>query len=212
MDKSRILILSPHADDAELGGGGSIVKFIEESAEILWVVFSTAGESLPGGMPKDTLKKEFLDVISDLGLDENCFRIHDFRVRRLHEKRQEILEELVRIRRFFHPDLVLIPSLNDYHQDHIVVSNEAVRAFKTTASIIGYELPWNHITFDTNLFIKLEKKHIEKKFEMLQNYNSQIEKGRNYFSKEYIFGLSKVRGIQCNAEYAESFEVIRWMI
>ena len=163
-------------------------------------------------MPKDTLKKEFLDVISDLGLDENCFRIHDFRVRRLHEKRQEILEELVRIRRFFHPDLVLIPSLNDYHQDHIVVSNEAVRAFKTTASIIGYELPWNHITFDTNLFIKLEKKHIEKKFEMLQNYNSQIEKGRNYFSKEYIFGLSKVRGIQCNAEYAESFEVIRWMI
>ena len=209
---TKILVLSPHADDAELGCGGSIVKFIEEDAEILWVVFSTAEESLPEDMPKDTLRKEFLGVISDLGLDESCYRIHGFRVRRLHEKRQEILEELVRIRKSFHPDLVLIPSLNDYHQDHTVVSNEAVRAFKTTASIIGYELPWNHITFDTNLFIKLEKKHIEKKFEMLQNYKSQIKKGRSYFSKEYVFGLSKVRGIQCNAEYAEAFEVIRWMI
>ena len=57
MDKSRILILSPHADDAELGGGGSIVKFIEESAEILWVVFSTAGESLPGGYAKGYIEE-----------------------------------------------------------------------------------------------------------------------------------------------------------
>lgn len=212
MNAMRILILSPHADDAELGCGGSIVKFIEEGCTILWVVFSTAEESLPKDLPPDTLKKEFLGVIRDLGLKERDYKIYSFRVRHLHERRQEILEELIKMRNGFNPDLVIIPSLNDYHQDHQVVANEAVRAFKTNASIIGYELPWNHVTFDTNLFIKLNKHHIERKFKILQNYKSQFKKGRIYFSKEYILGLAKVRGTQCNAEYAEAFEVIRWIM
>lgn len=212
MTKERILVLSPHTDDAELGCGGSISKFVEEQHELLWIVFSTAEESLPIDMPKDTLKIEFEKVIENLGLKEENFKIFNFRVRHLHENRQDVLEELIKIRDNFQPNMVLIPSLTDYHQDHQVVANEAIRAFKTNASIIGYELPWNHVTFETNLFIKLDKRHIEKKYEILQNYRSQFKKDRNYFSQEYIFGLSKVRGTQCNADYAEAFEVIRWMI
>lgn len=53
----NILILSPHTDDAELGCGGSIIKFIEEGHNIYWVVFSTAEESLPLDLPRDILKK-----------------------------------------------------------------------------------------------------------------------------------------------------------
>jgi hypothetical protein len=102
--------------------------------------------------------------------------------------------------------------LNDFHQDHQIVANEMVRAFKTSASILSYELPWNHIGFDTQLFIKLTEKHIEEKYELLRNYKSQVLKNRPYFSKEFIFGLAKTRGVQCDSKYAEAFEVIRWML
>jgi LmbE family N-acetylglucosaminyl deacetylase len=212
MDAEKILILSPHTDDAELGCGGSITRFIEEKKEILWVVFSTAEESLPKNLEKDTLKKEFIQVTKSLNLKEKNYKIYNFKVRHLHEKRQDILEELIRIRRDFNPEIVLVPSLHDYHQDHQVVSIEAIRAFKTNSSIIGYELPWNHVTFDTTLFIKLDKHHIQKKFTLLQNYKSQFLNKKNYFTNEYIFGLAKVRGVQCNADYAEAFEAIRWII
>ena len=208
----KLLVLSPHTDDAELGCGGSITKFIEEKIEILWIVFSTAEDSLPKELPKDTLKKEFLNVVQDLELTEKNYKIFNFKVRRLHEERQTILEELNKIRSDFNPDLVIIPSINDYHQDHQVVANEAIRAFKTNASIIGYEMPWNHITFNTNLFVRLQKHHLEKKLNLLHNYQSQFMKRRDYFSKEYIFGLAKVRGTQCNSDYAEAFEVIRWIL
>lgn len=212
MNQKKILILSPHTDDAELGCGGAISKFIGEKKEVFWVVFSTCEETMPTNFTKDTLKKEFLKVIENLGLTKKSYKIFNFKVRHLHERRQDVLEELIKIRNSFKPDVVLIPSLNDYHQDHQVVSNEAIRAFKTNSSIIGYELPWNHVTFSTNLFVRLDKKHVEKKLELLQNYKSQFLKERKYFSKEYVFGLAKVRGIQCNADYAEAFEVIRWMI
>ena len=209
---NRVLVLSPHTDDAELGTGGTIIKFIDEKKEILWVVFSTAEESLPKEMEKDTLEKEFLSVTKKLDLREDQYIINHFQVRKLHEKRQEILELLVQIRNKFLPDLVIGPSLNDFHQDHIIVTTEMVRAFKGAASIISYELPWNHVTFNTQLFVKLDKKHIEDKIELLKLYNSQITKRRSYFSEEFILGFARTRGVQLNTEFAEAFEVIRWMI
>jgi len=208
----KVLVLSPHTDDAELGCGGSIVKLLEEGAELLWIVFSIAEDSVPESLPKDVLKMEFMSVAEYLGLDECSYRIHNIRVRRFPESRQDILQALVDTRREFAPHMVFTPSLNDFHQDHQVVANETVRAFKMHSSILGYELPWNNIASDANMFIRLNRSQIERKYSMLKLYRSQFEKQRNYFSEEFIFGLAKLRGIQCNSDYAESFEVIRWMM
>jgi LmbE family N-acetylglucosaminyl deacetylase len=208
----NILILSPHTDDAELGCGGSICKFLDNGNTIYWMVFSTAEESLPEYMPKDTLKNEFLNVTQHLGLCEEEVQVCNFKVRYLHEHRQKILDELINIRTKFKPDLVIGPSTNDYHQDHQIIANEMIRAFKSTASIISYELPWNHVTFNTQLFIKLKEEHMSKKCDLLKNYKSQYIKERLYFSDEFIFGLARSRGVQCNSQYAEAFEVIRWML
>lgn len=208
----RILLLSPHTDDVELGCGGGVTKFLAEGHDIFWVVFSTAEESLPPPLPKDSLLNEFMDVLASYQLENGQSRIFNYQVRNLDRHRQAILEELIHIKNQFRPDLVIGPSKNDYHQDHQVVAHEMIRAFKSAASIISYELPWNHVTFDTQLFIKLQRSHLVKKCEVLQHYKSQLMNERNYFSEEYIYGLAKTRGIQCNAEYAEAFEVIRWVL
>ncbi len=208
---NKVLIISPHTDDAELGAGGTIYKYLKQGRDIFWLVLSTAEESLPDNMPADTLEKEFLGVVKKLKLEKKQFLIKKFKVRNLHQKRQEILELLVKIRNEFRPDLVIGPSLNDIHQDHVITATEMVRAFKCHSSIISYELPWNHIVFRTQYFEKLTKEEITSKLNMLECYKSQIIKNRNYFNKEFIFGLAKTRGIQINSDYAESFELIRWI-
>lgn len=205
----RVLFLGPHTDDVERGSGGTLIRFLRQKYKITIAVFSTASDSLPKGWPKDTLKNEFLTIADALKVDKVVF---DFRVRYLNFCRQRILEELVKMNIEFRPNLVIGPSLNDYHQDHQTVATEMVRAFKRSASIICYELPWNHLTFSTQFFVKLSKKDIELKFKLLKNYRSQLILNKEYFSKEFVFGLAKTRGVQCDAEYAESFEVLRWMI
>jgi len=212
MHIKNVLILSPHTDDAELGCGGTIAKFIHEGKNIFWVAFSTAEESLPENLPKDTLKKEFIEVTKSLGLTADNYKIFDFKVRKLSDYRQEVLEELIKIRKIFKPDLVIGPSLNDFHQDHSVVTNEMIRAFKTRSSIICYELPWNHIEFKTQMFIKLSNDFIKTKINLMNFYKSQMEIKRNYFTKEFIQGLAHTRGAQIGSEFAEAFEVIRWIL
>lgn len=204
----KVLILAPHTDDAELGCGGAIAKFLENDTEVHVAAFSTARASLPPGSDPDLLRKEFTEAMKLLNVPEDNLYIYDYEVRKLNYHRQEVLEELVKLRRELDPDMVLLPSGSDLHQDHQVVHNEGLRAFKDI-TVWGYELPWNHITFPAQAFITLNQKHLDSKWTALQAYRSQLKKGRPYFKKDFIKGLASVRGVQVKADYAEAFEVIR---
>jgi LmbE family N-acetylglucosaminyl deacetylase len=205
----RVLVLAPHTDDGELGAGGTISKLIENNAEVFYVAFSTAEDSVPAHLPKDILKTEVKAATKALGIKPENLIIYDYKVRNLNYRRQDILENLITLRAQIKPDLVLMPSLHDIHQDHLTIAQEGLRAFKTT-TIMGYELIWNNLTFNTTSFVNLERRHIEKKSQALTMYDSQ--KGRDYISEDFIFALARTRGVQIGTEYAESFEVVRWIL
>jgi LmbE family N-acetylglucosaminyl deacetylase len=206
--KRRILVLAPHTDDGEFGCGGSISRYLAEGDEVFYVAFSAAEKSLPPECPSDTLRNEVKEATRVLGICECNLRILDYPVRDFPQYRQQILEDMLRIKSEIEPDLVLLPSLNDTHQDHQVVSQEGFRAFKTT-SMLGYELPWNNLSFQTNFFVCLETPHIEQKISALRCYRSQAN--RPYASAEFIRSLAITRGTQIGSTYAEVFESIRWV-
>jgi LmbE family N-acetylglucosaminyl deacetylase len=205
----NVFVLAPHTDDGELGAGGTIAKLIEHGANVYYFAFSTAEESVPEGHPKDILKTEVINATKRLGIKRENVIIYNYQVRKLNYARQDILEDLIQYKRKIVPDLVLMPSLHDIHQDHATIAQEGLRAFKN-CTILGYELIWNNLTFNTTSFIKLEKKHVKCKCHALQEYKSQ--EGRAYMSEDFIFSLAKTRGVQIGTEYAESFEVLRWII
>ncbi len=204
-----ILVLAPHTDDGEFGCGGSVSRFVKERKIIFYAAFSTAEESVPEPWPKDILKTEVKEATKRLGILPENTLIYNFKVRELSYRRQDILEEMVKLKKDICPELVFLPSPNDVHQDHATVSIEGVRAFKDT-SILGYEIPWNNIEFKTEAFVILSEEHINSKLYALDAYNSQ--KGRTYANEEFIRSLARTRGVQIGSRYAEAFEVIRWVM
>jgi len=140
----NVLVLAPHTDDGELGAGGTIDLLIKGGANVYYVAFSTAEESVPKHLPKDTLKTEVKNATLQLGIPASNLYILNYPVRKLNYNRQSILEDLIKIRAERPWSLILLPSLNDIHQDHTVIAQEGLRAFKNT-SILGYELLWKTI-------------------------------------------------------------------
>jgi LmbE family N-acetylglucosaminyl deacetylase len=205
-----VLILSPHTDDAELGCGGTISRLIEEGHSVWVAIFSTCDESLPPGFSPGTLKTESINSLVSLGLNKDQIIHYDYQVRVFNYSRQSILEDLVQLKKKMLPDLVFIPSLDDYHQDHKTVAEEGVRCFKNGCSILSYELIWNNTGFKNQLYYVLEERHIKNKIKALKNYETQ--QGRSYLSEEFIRSLAKVRGIQNGVDLAEAYEVIRYKI
>jgi len=102
----------------------------------------------------------------------------------------KVLEVLVVLKRRIEPDLVLLPSSSDIHQDHAVVAAEGIRAFKH-ATILGYELPMNTISFQHACFVRLEPRHLEIKVRHAAAYVSQQH--RPYMSAGFLAGLARVR-------------------
>jgi len=204
----RVLVLAPHTDDAELGCGGTIARLLREGADVCVAAFSTAEESLPPGAVPTRLRDEFLSAMQVLGIPPDKTFVFGYPVRRLSYFRQELLEELVKLRSQVNPNMVFLPSASDLHQDHQVLNAEGLRCFKDM-TVWGYELPWNNIRFPAQAFVTLEPCDLQTKWEALQAYKSQFELARPYFSWEFIEGLARVRGVQVKAPYAEAFEVMR---
>lgn len=212
MDANTVLVLAAHADDAEYGCGGTVARLIEEGKRIHYMVFSIAAKSLPEGYAPDTLRHEQGQALQALGFGPiglERLQIFDFEVRIFPTIRQEILELLIVARDTIKPDLVLMPSLNDIHQDHRIVAEEGIRAFKHT-TVLGYELPWNNLTFNSQAFVRLERNHIEAKVRAVNCYESQAH--RRTASWDGVWGWARTRGICADCAFAEAFEVYRWMI
>jgi len=205
----KAFVLAPHTDDGELGCGGTISKLIDSGVEVFYIAFSTAEESVPEGFPKNQLEFEVKKATEVLGIKEENLIIFKFPVRKLNYNRQEILENLIKLRSKHNPDLIFMPSLDDVHQDHKTVAEEGLRAFKNK-TILGYELIWNNLKFNTDCFVSLTEKDVDLKVSALQEYKTQFNKP--YMTKEFIYSLARVRGVQISCELAETFEVIRWII
>jgi len=208
-DPKKILVLAPHTDDGELGCGGSIAKFCAEGKEVFYAAFCLCAKSLPAGLASNTLEQECKKATSLLGIPSSNLILFNYEVRELPASRQKFLEELIQLNKKIDPELVLLPAASDIHQDHQTIHQEGMRAFKNT-TLAGYELPWNNSNFHNSFFIRLTETELEKKVNALKEYKSQAH--RNYMQEDFIRSLAKVRGVQCNSEYAEAFEVYKLVV
>lgn len=208
MKQKRILVLGPHTDDGEWGAGASICKWIEQGHLVWYAAFSAAEESVRDGFATDVLREEIPVAIRALGMQESNLKVFQHRVRYFPRDRQDILEEMIRLRAEIKPCTVLVPSSFDTHQDHEVISREGFRAFKRS-TILGYEIPWNNRHIDLTFFNGVTETHVKAKVDAIAAYKSQVFRAPNY--EALIRSLATQRGSQAGLPYAEAFEVIRWV-
>jgi LmbE family N-acetylglucosaminyl deacetylase len=205
----RVMVLAPHTDDGEFGCGGTIARFIEEGCEVFYTAFSVCEQSLPYGFKEDQLKDELMNATAAIGIPRDNVLVHRYEVRRFPENRQNILQDIIDTRNQVKPDLVLMPCLDDIHQDHQVIAAEGARAYKNT-TIFSYEMLWNNLSITTSSFVLLQERHVQKKAEALACYKTQ--NFRHYANSEFVWSLARTRGAQVAQQYAEVFQLVRLVV
>lgn len=205
----RALVLAPHTDDGEFGCGGTIAKLVESGTDVYYAAFSACKQSVLPEFPPDILITEVSAATEILGINKENLILFDYDVRTFNYHRQEILDDILKLRNDIKPDLVFMPSVNDIHQDHYTVAFEGIRAFKFS-TVFCYEIPWNNFTFETSAYVGLSEAHLMKKIHALSEYKSQAH--RSYANEEFVRSLARVRGVQVNERFAETFDVIRLIL
>ena len=202
--RSKYLFLGAHPDDIELGAGATIAKATSQGVTCSAGIFSTFKES----QASFDLIEESLSALKILGIKKENIKFFDFSVRNFPDCRQQILQTMIdNYEGGF--ETIFVPSSSDIHQDHSVISKEALRGFKFS-SILGYELPWNIFEDKKNIYNRITQEHLDLKISALEKFGSQRE--RFYMSSSATQVIASFRGLQIKSQYAEAFELYRGII
>jgi len=197
----RLLCLGAHADDIEIGSGGTILRLLDERPDTIvrWVVFSGDGQR---AIEARTAAAAFLGENS-AGVDVLSFRDGYFPFQGAAIK--DFFETL---KRDFEPSLILTHRKDDAHQDHRLVSDLTYQTFRNHL-ILEYEIPkYESDLANPNVFVPLTRTQLARKIDTVTRCFAS-QHARTWFTEETFMGLARLRGISCRAPdgLAEAFHV-----
>ncbi len=221
----RVLVLSPHADDAALACGGIMARLADRGAEMM-VQFMTVDGFHHYGTDGGTTYRQRLDEIEAvaklLGFSWDIAYGDQDLIEKLDTVPKRDLVDLFEKRiNELRPDLVLIPSGADYDQDHVATFETAVAALRPIAPVFGkwlvphvlvYESPkimwWVDAIPRPEVFVDISDV-IDRKLEALAAYDTQARPSPHIRCEEAVTALACLRGKEIGVEHAEAFKVLR---
>ena len=210
MFNKKILILSPHMDDEVLGCGGLIASLMENNPKNLHIHYFNDFHPV---VDNEAYKAENAKLISHIGCTSSFTKSKS--VNKLNSiPISEHISEIESLANEFQPDTILV-TFPSYNQDHRHIFDATITATRVhdrnyyVHNILVYEQPetlqTNRIEpkFLPHVFLPVD---VDKKIELYSMYQTQL---RGHRRVEHIKYLAGVRGMQCNAPFAESFMIIR---
>ena len=124
----------------------------------------------------------------------------------------------------FEPDMVLIPSGEDYDQDHVATFQTAVAALRPIAPVFGkwlvpevlvYESPkimwWVDSIPRPEAFVDISNV-LDRKLAAIDAYATQARPSPHIRSSESVTALACLRGKEIGVAHAEAFKVLRTIL
>ena len=197
----KVLFIGAHPDDIELGCGALIAR-IAGKTDVRCVTFSNNQKNPLLG----SLVEEHYASMQTLGVPRERVDLLEFETRRFQEHRQEILEAMIGFMREDDPDIVFVHTKSDVHQDHGVLTQEALRAFRGR-TVLGFDVIRSSYGFFPDFLVGVEEADVQKKLDALACYKTY--EGKYYFSPEVTRATLIRNGAICERPYAEGFDILR---
>jgi LmbE family N-acetylglucosaminyl deacetylase len=188
----RVLAIGAHADDLEIGCGGTLLRLLAEGAvaEVTWVVCSGTDERRAEATASAAA---FLD-----GAERTRVTTERFRDGFFPYTGGEVKEFFETLKREVQPDLILTHRRADAHQDHRLVAELTWNTWRDHL-VWEYEIPkYEGDLGAPNLFVPLDRATAERKVELLlKHFPSQAH--RRWFGADTFWSVLRLRGLECNA-------------
>jgi LmbE family N-acetylglucosaminyl deacetylase len=196
----RVLAIGCHADDIEIGCGGTLLSLIAANPEVEvdWVVLAAPG---PRSAEARASATAFLAGAANVRVE-----VHEFRDGFLPYVGGEVKQVFEDLKGRVDPQLVFTHAGYDFHQDHRLACELTWNTFRNHL-ILEYEIPkYDGDIGRPNLFVPLTADVVERKLALLdEHFPSQA--GKHWFDRETFLGLMRLRGMEAAApdRYAEAF-------
>jgi LmbE family N-acetylglucosaminyl deacetylase len=196
----KLLFLGAHADDIEIGSGGTILRLLNmcKDCHVTWVVFSAEGQRRSEALVS---AKRFLK-----GAQKKSIVIKKFKESFFPYRGEDIKKLFEDLKRRINPDLIFTHYRHDLHQDHRVICELTWNTFRNH-QILEYEIPkYDGDLGQPNVYVPLTQKWCKQKVQYLME-GFATQRSKQWFTEDAFYSLLRLRGVEANApeKYAEAF-------
>lgn len=206
----NILAVGAHADDVELGCGGSLLKWARQGHNITIYTATDSSYNSPDGKhirsSTDAAREAAASadkIVAKLIIDSfKCFHLAFYEP--LNAKLVEIIYEEK-------PDLILTHWQGDTHPDHQALAKATLHSSRQVPSVLMYMSNCYIGTgqFNSRFFVDISET-LEEKIDLIALFKSENDRtGGNWLQSAR--DMAQVIGRQCGVSYAEGFEVVKWL-
>ena len=193
-----VVALGAHADDIEIGAGGTLLQLSLDHPESRFLFAVAASDTKRSSEALASARDLLGDraVVQVGGFDDGFLPYTD--PKGVKRWLRSVVESI-------RPALVLSPWAGDEHQDHRLMGQLAWQVFRG-ATILEYEIPkWESEPFAPNLLMPLSDETAQAKLDHLtKSFPSQQEKP--WYDISLFNSTLRVRGVQHGSStYAEGF-------
>jgi len=196
-----VLLLGAHPDDIELGCG-ALLHHMAKETDVLCVTLSDNQKN----PDLRNVKEEHYVSMAILGVPKEKIVFGPFTTRVFPDSRQEILEYFLKLRKDYQPDLIFVHSKQDIHQDHLTMTDEALRAFRGI-TLLGFDVVRSSYGFFPHFLVEVTEEDASKKIEALSQYETYRD--RYYFNSELTRSIMVRHGALAECPFAEGFDILR---
>jgi LmbE family N-acetylglucosaminyl deacetylase len=196
----RLLVVGAHPDDVEIGVGGTVHRLVRRGWDAT-VLTLTRGAG--GGDPRQRAD-EAAGAARVLGARLVMEEFPDGAV----DDSSATVRAIERVVQDVDPEIVLVHSENDTHQDHRAVHRATLVAARRVQRLACYQSPSATVDFRPNRFVELRETDLEAKLAAIRAHHSQ-SRTRRYLDEDLIRATARYWGRFSNAHYIEPLELFR---
>ncbi len=219
----KVIVISAHPDDEILGAGGTLLKHKKSGDDLAWVIITGIDEA--SGFTKERVRSRELEIeqVSNCIGFSKVYKLNYPTMGLSPEIVNEMIPKISLIFKEFEPEVIYVMNRSDAHSDHRYTFDSVSACTKSfrypfVKKVLMYEcisetefapiLPEK--VFQPNYFVDISD-FFNRKVEIMQIYSSELGEHPFPRSNRNIEALAVHRGASIGVEYAEAFQLIKFI-
>ena len=206
----KILAIGAHFDDLELGCGGSLLRWISEGHEVTGLIVTESGYKNESGQDirsTESAQREGREAAAAAGykLLEGPFasfdlspgdRLNSFLLATINEEK---------------PDLLLTHWASDTHTDHRAIGVSTLHCARRVPRVLTYRSNWypSDRAFQPTFYVDVCS-FLQRQSDLIKLYESEVARTQGKWLS-WIESRARENGLVIGTEFAEAFEVVKWV-
>jgi LmbE family N-acetylglucosaminyl deacetylase len=219
----KIIIISAHPDDETLGAGGTLLKHKANGDHIEWLIVTNVLESEGFSNQRVQERQNEIETVAKMF---GFAAVHKLDYPTMKLDTGSMLEMIPKISAIFsqsQPEVIYVMNRSDAHSDHRVIFDAVMACTKSfrypsIKQVLMYEcisetefapvLPEK--VFQPNYYVDVTGQFVEK-IAIMKVYASELAEHPFPRSIRNIEALATFRGASAGVEYAEAFQLIKFI-